>query len=554
LTPRPSEEGYPCHTTDVTYGSATGQLSSRRRSGRQVSFLWDGPLLTSESSTGLSSVGWTYDADFRVASMAIDGVSTARTWDADGLLTSVGPVLLARAPSSGRLVSTTVGPVSTAYAYSQYGELQSVTTSVSGTVLYSQGLQYDAVGNPLVSEESLSGSTRQESYSYDAVGRLTSVTRNGASTAFAYGPNSTRILAGAAVATFDAQDRLLSQGATTYTWDVHGNRATDSTGVTYTHDGLGRLANWAKGTTSVSYEVDALDRRVLRRRNGVVSARYVYEGQYRIVAELESGSRFLYATHGHSPDAMVRAGVTYVFVKNHLGSVRAVVNGSTGQVVQALDYDTWGNVLADSSPGFQPFAFAGGLYDADSKLTHFGWRDYDASTGTWTSKDPIRQAGGLNVYVYGSSSPTRHIDPDGLKPGKRFSGRWAQNKAAVDALDFINPPSISTHTEHSGLICRDTTTNEYFATMPVNNGQKATCPNPYVATSCPSGSVPTAWYHTHGGNDPGYDNEVFSTSDRNVSAWANKNFGGGDGYLGTPARSYQRYDAITKGPPKVIAP
>jgi uncharacterized protein RhaS with RHS repeats len=101
--------------------------------------------------------------------MAIDGVPTARTYDADGLLTSVGPVQLARAPSSGRLVSTTVGPVSTAYAYSQYGELQSVTTSVSGTVLYSQGLSHDAVGNPLVSEESLSGSTRQESYSYDAV-------------------------------------------------------------------------------------------------------------------------------------------------------------------------------------------------------------------------------------------------------------------------------------------------------------------------------------------------------------------------------------------------
>lgn len=136
----------PWHTTDVSYVSATGQVSSLRRSGRQVSFLWDGPLLTSESSTGLSSVGLTYDADFRVASMAIDGVSTARTNDADGLLTSVGPVQLARAPSSGRLVSTTVAPVSTAYAYSQYGELQSVTTSVSGTVLYSQGLQYDAVG------------------------------------------------------------------------------------------------------------------------------------------------------------------------------------------------------------------------------------------------------------------------------------------------------------------------------------------------------------------------------------------------------------------------
>ncbi len=63
--------------------------------------------------------------------------------------------------------------MTTSYGYSQYGEVQSVTTSVGGTVLYSQGLQYDAVGNPMVSEETLSGTARQEAYSYDAVSRLT---------------------------------------------------------------------------------------------------------------------------------------------------------------------------------------------------------------------------------------------------------------------------------------------------------------------------------------------------------------------------------------------
>jgi YD repeat-containing protein len=47
----------PWHATDVTYVSATGQVSSLRRSGRQVSSLWDGPLLTSESSTGLAAGG-----------------------------------------------------------------------------------------------------------------------------------------------------------------------------------------------------------------------------------------------------------------------------------------------------------------------------------------------------------------------------------------------------------------------------------------------------------------------------------------------------------------
>ena len=32
-------------------------------------------------------------------------------------------------------------------------------------------------------------------------------------------------------------------------------------------------------------------------------------------------------------------------------------------------------------PYILPFGFAGGLYDADTKLTRFGYRDYDAYTG-----------------------------------------------------------------------------------------------------------------------------------------------------------------------------
>jgi RHS repeat-associated protein len=58
-------------------------------------------------------------------------------------------------------------------------------------------------------------------------------------------------------------------------------------------------------------------------------------------------------------------------------------------------------ITADTNPGFQPFGFAGGLYDVDTGLTRFGARDYDAFTGRWTSKDPIRFAGGdANLYGY----------------------------------------------------------------------------------------------------------------------------------------------------------
>jgi RHS repeat-associated protein len=43
--------------------------------------------------------------------------------------------------------------------------------------------------------------------------------------------------------------------------------------------------------------------------------------------------------------------------------------------------------MQDSNPGFQPFGFAGGLFDSASGLVRFGARDYDAETGRWVSKE-----------------------------------------------------------------------------------------------------------------------------------------------------------------------
>ncbi len=104
----------------------------------------------------------------------------------------------------------------------------------------------------------------------------------------------------------------------------------------------------------------------------------------------------------------------YRIISNHLGSVVMVVNAETGDIEQEIEYDVWGNVLSDSKPNFQPFYFAGGLYDTDTKLTRFGVRDYDAETGRWTAKDPIGFAGGLtSLYDYVGGDPVNWIDPWG---------------------------------------------------------------------------------------------------------------------------------------------
>ena len=79
-------------------------------------------------------------------------------------------------------------------------------------------------------------------------------------------------------------------------------------------------------------------------------------------------------------------------------------------------YDPYGKVIKDTNPGFQPFGFAGGLYDHQTGLVRFGARDYDAETGRWTSKDPAGFAGGLNLYQYAVNNPVNLIDPNGEFP------------------------------------------------------------------------------------------------------------------------------------------
>jgi RHS repeat-associated protein len=145
----------------------------------------------------------------------------------------------------------------------------------------------------------------------------------------------------------------------------------------------------------------------------------LYAGQLTPVAELNGSgavvSRFVYASRSNVPDYLIKNGTTYRIIADHLGSPRLVVDVVTGAIVQRMDYDAFGRVNLDTNPGFQPFGFAGGLYDRDTKLTHFGAREYDAELGRWTTRDPIGFTGGdTNLYGYVFTDPVNMIDPAGL--------------------------------------------------------------------------------------------------------------------------------------------
>jgi RHS repeat-associated protein len=169
----------------------------------------------------------------------------------------------------------------------------------------------------------------------------------------------------------------------------------------------------------IDYVVDGEGNRVGKKVNGTLTQGFLYDAGGRVTAELDGAghvvSQFVYGSNGVTPDYLIKGGVEYRILADERGSVRLVVNAATGQVVQQLSYDAFGNVTQDSNPAFQPFGFAGGLYDRDTGLVLLGARSYDPRTGRWTSPDPLGFGGGqANLYAYVGNDPVNAADPSGL--------------------------------------------------------------------------------------------------------------------------------------------
>ena len=154
----------------------------------------------------------------------------------------------------------------------------------------------------------------------------------------------------------------------------------------------------------------------------MVTEQYLYYDGLRIAAVLDGTGTlqktFVYGTKTNAPDIMMTPdGSIYKLISDERGTIRLVVNSSTGAIAEQVSLDEFGNVLSDTAPGTTPFGFAGCLYDQDTQLCHFGAREYDASTGRWISRDPLLFGGGsTNLYSYTMDDPINLTDPSGLSP------------------------------------------------------------------------------------------------------------------------------------------
>jgi len=84
--------------------------------------------------------------------------------------------------------------------------------------------------------------------------------------------------------------------------------------------------------------------------------------------------------------------VAYYYHKDHLGSIRAVVN-SSNELESAQDYDPWGYLLSGRAyqSSESKFKFTEKERDEESFYDYFGARYYDSRIANWTSVDPLME-------------------------------------------------------------------------------------------------------------------------------------------------------------------
>ena len=236
--------------------------------------------------------------------------------------------------------------------------------------------------------------------------------------------NALRGIAGRDFA-YSEEDHLLTAGDMQYTYDVDGfltnktniTNPTNKTSYIYSSRGELLSVTLPNGRT-IEYVHDPLGRRIAKKVGGVITEKYLWQGLTRLLAVYDGSNnllmRFEYADD-LMPMVVATEGVTYYLVYDQVGSLRVVAD-SIGNMVKRIDYDSFGNIIAETNSDLKiPFGFAGGLHDRDTGLVRFGYRDYDPDVGRWTAKDPILFAGGdTDLYGYVLNDPVNMIDPEGL--------------------------------------------------------------------------------------------------------------------------------------------
>lgn len=205
-----------------------------------------------------------------------------------------------------------------------------------------------------------------------------------------------------------------------FEYDVNGNTTREYTSTAtnraYKYDFEGRLLQMSDpriaGGYTVRYFYDGFGRRIIQKltNNGVTTyKRYLWCGMT-LCMQRDMGTgriRRYFATGEYDYTASKK----YVYMQDHLGSVRDLVDASNATRVGALDYKPYGAVKATQPGGVLPdFQYAGLLWVGEVGLNASTTRFYDGGPTRWLSRDALAPW----RYGYVDANSMMNVDPSGL--------------------------------------------------------------------------------------------------------------------------------------------
>ena len=428
----------------------------------------------------------------------IDSLVTVRSYDGQERLVSETTSLNGRSQSvsygydetgrmTGRIYGTEANPsaLTETLSYNIRDQLTGLSSSVFSMTLRYQEPTLGSVPkyNGGISEwewnHGAGTETNAWSLSYDGVGRLTDARRfvDGAQTnsfserSITYDRNSNAL-----TLTRYGENAATPEEMLAYSYNGNLLSGISNTGASggegqYTHDANGNMTHEGLSGLDIVYNEQNLTRRISS--GGTTLAEYEYLADGTKLRALDGGGNgyqyrgsLIYAqTAGQSDSpvitldcAVTSAGrivrenaadgsPTYKvqhYLRDHLGSVRAVIDGDTGAVVEASDYYPFGKRIQVTAPVSEPVGgsqyasepavapvapatsvastsspnrwhFSGkedqSFLGAGIPLLDFGARMYNPAIARWTAADPLSEKYyGISPYVYCANNPILFTD------------------------------------------------------------------------------------------------------------------------------------------------
>jgi RHS repeat-associated protein len=105
----------------------------------------------------------------------------------------------------------------------------------------------------------------------------------------------------------------------------------------------------------------------------------------------------------------------YSYLYDGKGNITTLIDGSQN-VVATYAYDPFGTLIQKTGSLNQPYMFSTKEYDEETGLSYYGYRFYSPTIGRWTTRDPIGEEGGINLYGFVGNDPVHYVDPKGKGP------------------------------------------------------------------------------------------------------------------------------------------